>query len=257
MLIVINFYSCEENSDAVIDPSISSPLISGQFQSADTIYTNSGSPSIVFYTSVFAESNGGEPIVNVSMNINDPDGNDLAVINLIDNGVLPDTVSGDGIYSAVVLIDNISCLLVGTYPLEYLAVNQSGLNSNLITSSIYTANSANLPPVIQSTSLPDSVIRPFAGDSTLLTISVNVSDSDGLCDLKEVTFVTVRPNGVILPAIPMSNNGNGQFLFSNYVSFSSDPTSYGYFKYTFTARDRSNVLSSPVTDSIKFVQPVK
>jgi hypothetical protein len=139
--------------------------------------------------------------------------------------------------------------------MEFVAENNSGLFSNLITSDFRVVNTVDIPPVITNTNLPDSVVRPLPGDSTLLTISVNVSDPDGLCDIKNVTFVTVRPNGVTLPPIPMFNEGNGQFAFSNYVSFSSDPSSYGYFKYTFTASDNSDSLSSPVADSIKFVQP--
>ncbi|MBK9331021.1 MAG: hypothetical protein IPM96_01130 [Ignavibacteria bacterium] len=210
---------------------------------------------ITFYTSVTTNLNEGAQLEYVRCSITDPLGNSIASVQLFDNGTLPDTTSGDGKYSAIVSVSIINCLIVGVYNLEYIALNTSGLFSNQILSDIAVINSANVPPVITGTNLPDSVARPIPGDSTLLTISVNVNDSDGLCDLREVTFVTVRPNGVTLPPIPMSGNGNGEFVFSNYVSFSSDPTSYGYFKYTFTARDRSNVLSNPVIDSIKFVQP--
>lgn len=173
---------------------------------------------------------------------------------MVDNGVSPDTNSNDGRYIATVNITNIQCLLVGNYRLEYVAENNSGIFSNLITSSLNVMNSDNLPPVIISTNLPDSVVRP-AVDSTLLTISINVNDPNGICDLKDVTFSTVRPNGVMIPPQPMFYNGNGEFVFSSYVRNSFDPTSYGYFKYTFTARDNSNLLSAPVIDSIKFVQP--
>lgn len=249
------FISCEKDSDTVIDPSVSAPLISSQYQSADTVFTTSASPLISFYTSVYVDRNGGEQISSVTLLIKDPDNDEFASVNLVDNGLNPDSVAGDGTYSAIVNVSNISCLLVGKYKIEYLALNSSQLYSNLITSDVTVVNTSNMPPVITNTNLPDSIVRPLPGDSLLLTISVNVSDPDGLCDLREVTFVTVRPNGVVLPAIPMFYNGSGQFLFSNYVLPSSDPTSYGYFKYTFTAKDRSNLSGSPVTDSIKFVQP--
>lgn len=221
--------------------------------SADTVFTNSAFPNITFYTSVNVNLNEGAPLDYVRCSITDPSGNSIASVQLFDNGTFPDTTSGDGKYSAIVS-PTVSCLLVGNYTLEYLALNTSGLFSNQILSDIFVVNSDNQPPVISGTNLPDSVSRPLPGDSTLLKISVNVIDPDGICDLREVTFITVRPNGVTLPPIPMSDNGNGEFVFSNYVSFSSDPTSYGYFKYTFTARDRSNALSNPVIDSIKFVQ---
>jgi len=170
-----------------------------------------------------------------------------------DNGVPPDTNSNDGRYVVTVNDSNIQCLIVGNYRLEYVAENNSGLFSNLITSGLKVINTDNLAPVITGTNLPDSVVRPLV-DSTLLTISIDVTDPNGLCDLKDVTFKTVRPNGVIIDPQPMFYNGNGQFIFSNYVRNSSDSTSYGYFKYTFIARDNSNLESAPVLDSIKFVQ---
>lgn len=257
MIAAIIFYSCEKKNDTVIDPSISAPLISNQYQSKDTVFTTSATPLINFITSLVVNTNDGSEIRKVTCRINDPNGNLLAQINLLDNGTLPDTNANDRRFTASVNINNILCLLVGNYTMEYVAENNSGLFSNIITSSFKVVNSANQPPVITNTNLPDSVVRPVPGDSSLLTISINVSDPDGLCDLKEVTFVTTRPNGIILPPIPMFNNSNGLFTFSNYVAYSSDPTSYGYFKYEFTARDNSNILSAPVKDSIKFVPPSK
>lgn len=246
MLASVIFYSCEENNDAVIDPTYYSPLISNPTLSTDTIFTTSANPLINFTTTVSVNTNNGSPIENVICSLTDPEGNLLENFNMTDN-------SGNGIYTVTVNVSNISCLLVGNYKVEYIAENNSGLFSNLITSELRVVNTDNVPPVITGTSLPDTVTRPSPGDSTLLTISINANDPNGLCDLKDATFVTVRPNGVTLPPIPMFNNQNGEFIFSAYVGYSSDPTSYGYFKYTFTARDRSNLLSNPVTDSINFI----
>jgi hypothetical protein len=240
------FYSCEENNDAVIDSSISAPLISGPFLSNDTVFTTSASPDINFTTAINVNTNDGSSITSVTCTVFDPNGLNAGIFNLSNNG--------SGTYSANINISGISCLLVGNYKLEYIAQNASLLYSNLVTANLRVINTDNLPPVIVSTNLPDSVIRPST-DSTLLTISVNVSDPNGVCDIKDVTFVTTRPNGVVFPPIPMFNNGNGEFVFSNYVRESADPTAYGYFKYAFTARDNSNLLSATVTDSIKFVYP--
>lgn len=223
--------------------------------SKDTVYTNSENPLINLFAYINVNQNGGSSLNSVKCTVNDPKGVHLAQIIMSDNGNFPDSTAGDNKYAAVININDIQCLIVGNYSVEFVAENNSGLFSNLITSGFYTVNTQNSPPVINSTNLPDSVVRPLPGDSTLLTISVSVRDTNGLCDLKNVTFVTVRPNGVTFPPIPMFDNGNGQFIFSNYVAYSSDPTSYGYFKYTFTATDNSNSLSIPVRDSIKFIQP--
>ncbi|MEO8446130.1 MAG: hypothetical protein ABI528_01475 [bacterium] len=251
------FYSCEKESDAIIDPSISAPIITNQFQSKDTVFTTSANPLINLIASVTVNTNGGSAITNVVCSVISPDGNTIGQFNMLDNGTGGDTNASDSRYTAAINISNIQCLIVGNYGLEFLAENSSTLFSNLITSSLKVVNPANVPPVITATNLPDSVIRPaVTTDSTLLTISIDVNDADGLCDLKEVIFVTTRPNGVLLPPIPMTYSGNGRFVFSNYVLFSSNPTSFGYFKYEFTARDNSNLFSVPVTDSIKFVMPI-
>ncbi len=255
MIAALFLVSCEKESDEIIDPSFTSPVISDLLFSKDTVFTNSASPLINLIVRVNVSTNDGEQISNVKCTVFDPNNEQAGVFELNDNGASPDTTPGDQNYTGSINIDNIQCLLVGNYSVEVVAENTSGLFSNLITSVFRVVNTANQPPVINSTALPDSIVRPLPGDSSLLTITVNVSDPDGLCDLNDVSFVTVRPNGVTLPAIPMFNSGNGVFSFSNYVSYSSDPSSYGYFKYTFTARDRANLLSVPVRDSIKFIAP--
>ncbi len=203
---------------------------------------------INFTTSIDVNTNDGSSIKTVTCTVINSERDPIGQFNMTGNS------TGDS-YTTTVNITNIECLLVGNYTVEYIAENNSGLFSNLITSPLKVINIADFPPVIVSTNLPDSVVRPVPGDSTLLSITINVTDPDGLCDLKDASFVTVRPNGVTLPAIPMFTNGNGEFIFAAYVGYSTDPTSYGYFKYTFTARDRSDLLSNPVIDSIKFLQP--
>lgn len=232
-----------------------SPLISDPVTTPDTIFTTSSSPAVNFQTSISVTTNNGSEISSVSVTIFDPLGNEMGTFPMNSSNSLSDISNGSGNYSANINLTGISCLIVGNYSLEYVAVNEAHLNSNTILSELKVVNTANQPPVIASTNLPDSVVRPSPGDSVLLTISMNATDPDGLCDLKSASFVTVRPNGVTLPPIPMLYDNNGRFSFSAYVYYSSDPTSYGYFKYTFTAKDRSDVLSSPVTDSIKFLQP--
>ncbi|MDQ3020703.1 MAG: hypothetical protein M3R36_09045 [Bacteroidota bacterium] len=254
MIASVIFYSCEENNDAIIDPTFSSPLISQPYKSKDTIFTTSSSPLINLITSISVNLNEGSPIESVISTVVDPDGDILGTFNMLDDGTSGDTIAGDSKYTTTINITNIECLLVGGYTIQFIAENNSGLFSNLIVSGLDVVNSANQPPVITNSNLPDSVVRPLQGDSTLLSISINVTDSDGLCDLRDASFVTKRPNGVELPPIPMFNNGNGQFIFAAYVGYSADPTSFGYFKYTFTARDRSGIFSNPVKDSIKFVQ---
>jgi hypothetical protein len=252
----ISLYSCEKINNNVIDPTYYAPLISAPQLSTDTVRTTSSNPLINFSTSITVNLNQGTPISNVKASLIFPDGAVVNEIFLNDNGAAPDITAGDGIYSGTFNFSNIQCLIVGEYRIEYVAENSQELQSNVISYPFPVINTANQPPVIVSTDLPESVVRPPQGGNPFpLTIRITANDPDGICDLKEASFVTERPNGVILPRIPMIYEGNGLFSFSALVEYSGDPTSYGYFKYTFRATDNSNVNSIEVKDSINFVYP--
>lgn len=173
---------------------------------------------------------------------------------MLDNGVLPDSTAGDRRYSCNINVSNISCLLVGAYTLQYIAENNEGLFSNQLTSLLPVINTANQPPVVSNPNLPDSVIRPVTGQFDL-TISVDVNDADGNCDITSVYFDAYRPTGTYIGRIPMTSAGSNVYTFTNPVLPSSADSSYGYFKYFFQAADRSNALSAFLKDSIKFVRP--
>lgn len=102
--------------------------------------------------------------------------------------------------------------------------------------------------------MPDSVARPLSG-SVDLTIYAQVIDNDGSCDIKEVYFNAYRPSGSYIGVIPMTLVPSGSWSFTNPVLPSSADSSYGYFKYQFFAKDRSDAVSAAVWDSIKFVRP--
>lgn len=178
----------------------------------------------------------------------------MGTFDMIDNGILPDTTAGDGRYSCTVSISNIQCLLVGNYSIQYIAQNNSGLNSNQVNSTFRVVNTNNLPPVLSDPILPDSVVRPISVPYDL-TLSLTVTDPDGSCDINLVYFDAYRPSGAYIGRIPMTANTNNSYTFTNTVNPSSSDSSYGYFKYFFQAIDNSGALSAFLKDSIKFVRP--
>jgi hypothetical protein len=247
--------SCEKMNDTVIDPTYFSPVVSNPQRSTDSVRTTSSNPVINFSTSISVNVNQGSPIAGVNAYLFLPDGIMIDSVSLNDNGVSPDVTANDGIYSGSFNITNIQCLIVGSYKIDYLAVNTEGLFSNLISSTLPVVNTENLPPVIVSTNLPDSVIRPATGVNPFpLTISINATDPDGLCDLYLATIRAFRPNGNFIGNINMNNQGNGLFSFTSLVEQATD-TTVGYYKYYFRVYDNSNISSSEVLDSIKFVHP--
>jgi len=248
------FLSCEKESENVIDPSYISPLISDLFKSKDSVLTTSFSPLIDLNVSVKVSANGGSDIQWVECKVFYPENNGWIPFLMKDDGILPDSVAGDGRYSCNVKFTSIPCLQVGQYNISVYAYNTDLLISNQINSAFFVINTQNLPPVITNTDLPDSVVRPVTGQFDL-TIKATVIDTNGACDINEVYFDAYRPNGLYIGRVPMSDIGNNIYSFTNPVLPSGADSSYGYFKYLFQATDNSNAQSVVVADSIKFVRP--
>ena len=100
MITALFISSCEENNDAVIDTSISAPVMLDPYISSDTVFTTSANPVINFNTSVSVNINGGSSIKSVKCTVKDPDRNIIGQYNLLDNGISPDSIANDGVYSA-------------------------------------------------------------------------------------------------------------------------------------------------------------
>lgn len=251
LLVSFAFLSCEKKSDNVIDPSYDSPVIVSVTKSTDTVSTSSSAPNISFDLTVVANENNGSPIASVNCVLVDPLGASLGsfALNYVQD------VTGGKQYAKNVSATGISCLLVGNYTVQVVAKNDAGLFSSQVNLPLYVRNSANVPPFIGAMAIPDSVVRPVSG-SIDLTLFVQASDNDGSCDIKEVYFYAYRPSGFIIPGvIPMTLTPSGSWSFTNPVFPSTADSSYGYFKYQFFAKDRSDAVSTGVWDSIKFVRP--
>jgi hypothetical protein len=252
--LLIVFYSCEKKDDSVIDSNFQKPILSDIYLSRDTIYTNSSSPSINLNVSVKVSENGGAAIKTVNCIIYDAKGALMGTFRMQDNGSPPDSLSGDSRYSANVNLTNISCLIVGLYQIQFLAENTAGISSDLLSRTFTVIDTANQPPVISNPDLPDSVVRPVSGYIDL-TISVDVVDPNGECDVSLVYFDAYRPTGNYLGRNYMVKSGAVKYSFTASVFPATADSLYGYYKYYFQAVDNSGALSPIIIDSIKFVRP--
>lgn len=252
LLVALIAFSCEKKSDSVIDPSYDSPVILSVTKSVDTVSTTSASPVISFDLSAVVSENGGSAISSVNCTLIDPLSNNLGTFSL---DYVQDLGNGKK-YGKTITAGSVSCLLVGNYTVQVVAKNEAGLFSAQVNSPLYVKNTANVAPMILAKALPDSVVRPVSG-SFDLTLFVLVGDSDGDCDIKEVYFDAYRPSGFIIPggSIPMTWSNGNNWKFTNPVLPSTADSSYGYFRYHFFVKDRSNAVSVGVWDSIKFVRP--
>lgn len=251
----IIFYSCEKKSDTIIDPFLSAPVISNAHINVDTVRTTGTSPSISFIASVNAGIQGTDAISSITCKLVDPSGSILGTFVLNDSGISPDTTSGNGVYTGTVNAGSISCLLVGSYTLQYIAESNAGLFSNQINLPVFVKNINNQAIIISNPQIPDSVVRPTSG-SFDITLKVTVVDPDGSCDINSVYFDGYRPSGSFIFRFPMSAGTDANtFIYTAPVTPAAADSSYGYFKYNFQAIDNSGLLSNLLKDSIKFVRP--
>lgn len=105
--------------------------------------------------------------------------------SLMDNGVSPDSVAHDGIFSGSFAFQATRAQ-AGSYRVGISAVNDNGQRSGTLTTTMLVTRN-NSAPYLDSLSLqaPDTLTRPSVG-STLFMITIAASDSDGLADIRQV-----------------------------------------------------------------------
>ena len=153
------------------------------------------------------------------------------------------SAGSENLYTATINIDNISCLIVGNYKVDYYAENASGLFSNQVSDAFYVKNTANAAPVVSGLIAPSSIQVPASGINSAV-LSVLANDSNGSCDIKSVFFNSFRPDGTITGGSPFSmfDDGNiplhgdtiaGDGRYSLIIGIPSTQTTFGYFKFIY------------------------
>lgn len=260
---MISFYSCEKKSDTIIDPTLIAPTISNPSKSKDTVYTPSDAPVVNFITSVRVQQGGDDVIETVVCSLLDPNGNRIQNFNMSDNGSSPDTTGGNGVYTVMVNYTTTSCLTVGNYQVQYLATSTSGLTSNLIVSTVPVYYSNNVAPVVSFINAPDTVIKPTTG-FIAFSLRVTGSDANGSCDLKNVFFRTIRPDGTTNGLqFNMFDDGDlvahgdsvaGDSRYGLIIQIDSSPTTQtGVYQFNYQAIDNRG-LSSAILNKPLYVK---
>jgi hypothetical protein len=255
VFIGIIFYSCEKQSDVVIDPVLHFPSITANYFTPQVF--NSDTLSITLGASVQSD----DPIQKVEVKLFGLFNNIIASVELKDNGVFPDTAAGDGKYTAI-LNYIFSCREVGLHKLEFIAVTQNGLSSNPIQNQIQIIQNPNAPPVVSDLIvMPDSVA---SNQGTFFIFQITAIDPNGSCDIARVFYTGFAPNGSPLTPrdlyddgscclLPPFNTASGDSVandskFTRVFFGSTNQT--GYFRYFLKAVDRSGDTSNILSDSI-------
>lgn len=133
----------------------------------------------------------------------------------------------------------------------------------------------NLRPIILSVTASDtlSLPPPPQGDLVYYTLDelhVTVTDPDGLDDIREVSFTTLKPDSTLGnqgQAIPLRDNGQAEWgddiaddgIYSVIVQLQAqdnqgDPTLTGEYVYRFVARDYSGQTSDTSYHSVEVIE---
>jgi hypothetical protein len=182
-------------------------------------------------------------------------------IFLLDNGNVNngDLSPGDGKYSnRVPFSEN---YLNGNYTIEYY-VSTDNNSTNQIGQEVFLYNNGktNIPPVLSSLTAPDTItlITP----SVMEFFSIQVEDSNGLGDVRDVYLQSYRPDGttsgatislyddgglIISPSSGDQVAGDGIYSLTVQLPFT---TTNGLWRFVFRAIDRGNKLSNEISHNI-------
>ena len=256
LVLGIIFASCEKDDQSVIDPVLSFPSILSYYITPTTL--NSDTVNCIAGVTVQSD----EPLSSVTAKLYGFGDSVLVVADLKDNGVYPDTTAGDNKYTGVVYY-NFFCRQVGIHKVEFIATNNSGLNSPVITDQIQITRIPNLPPVVSGIVItPDSTQQ---GQDAFFIFMIKATDPDGQCDIARVFYNGFRPNGVPLTnSLELYDDGSCCFIGNTGVTSGDTtandtkftrktfgaPSETGYYKYFIKAVDRTGDTSNVLSDSI-------
>ncbi|MBI5471740.1 MAG: hypothetical protein HY961_05295 [Ignavibacteriae bacterium] len=185
---------CEKNSLGTIDVRTDIPMLTNASATPDSIYLDSMTPdsgkyTIVSVVKVKMAFQNSSPTVSATV-LQAGATNSVATISLRDDGVTPDAVAHDSVYSANVQF-KVTRAQAGRYRVRIVATLSDGSASNTLEKALKLGR-RNARPQITNVSVPDSVSLP-ATDTLRIQFTASVADSDGLADIREVFFKRVSP----------------------------------------------------------------
>lgn len=250
ILLITVYCGCEKKFDTPLEPATAVYQV---FQVATfDSFTHTLSDSLINPSIEFTSTSD---IKRVWIEILSPENEKISsgTISLYDNGsaATGDAVKGDNIFSTLVTMK--SEFINGTYLITYFIEDKTGAVKKVASQTfVFDNGKANVAPVILSVSMPDTVEVPSA---IAFIIETSVSDSNGIKDIKEVYFATVRPDqtssGLRTSLYDDGNyteNGDassGDGIYSRVVRIDS-ANQKGTYRFDFEAGDRGGLVSPVV-----------
>ena len=244
-IIILSLSGCEDKYDLVVDSTFNAPFLTNAIISPHIVNTdslpagqthNSDDLLSIRVTVKVLYANGLNETGSVRYTLTgDQFSSNLSEGLLKDDGVLPDSIKADGVFTGYVDF-LIYRFMICTLNLKLWHESIDGSLSNVITLPLQISR-YNHKPVISDLVLPDTV---SSSQTSPIVITVKVVDLDGQDDIRGVYMVSKSNNFFKL------NASQGDSIFTETISSLSP----GTYPFRFFALDQAYDSSSVLIDSI-------
>lgn len=250
---------CTKQSGGVLDPSGIPPFVGATAAFPDSIKMKSlpqanGTLTVTIRAQArIIRQVGSADIASVNASIIASGAIDpMLTVALHDDGSSPDSVAGDGIYSALIQFA-IPRSASGIYTLKVVASDIQGFVSNAVASPLFMVRD-NQPPVLSNLAAPDAVVVPLGGSANI-PMYIRATDPDGQADIIQVYFRSLDSSDPT-QKFTMNNDGSapgsvpGDSTYSIIVKASDSPTVRKTYRFAFQAIDTFGDTSATILHSI-------
>lgn len=254
ILIPIFLGGCEKTNNDIVDSNISY-----QVESINTV-NNFLYTTVDSLISVNLKVNSSSDIKNIYFDIYSSDNTQLnnSPVYMYDNGETDngDTTAGDNIYSAKFPLSK--SYPVGTYTIKFFVTDLVDNTRQVAVKNFeYDNNQISYPPQLSGLYAPDTIFVQVP--KSVVFMSINASDPNGLNDIKQVYFISYRPDGTtsgeknqMFDDGDTQNDGDvkaGDGIYSILIEVTPD-NNKGTYRFDFRAVDRTSKLSNLISHNI-------
>ena len=250
---------CTKQSGGVLDPSGIPPFVGGAAAYPDTVKMKSLPQSNGILTvTIRAQARlirqaGSADVAGVNVGViasgtTDP----FLTVALHDDGSSPDSVAGDGVYTALIQF-TIPRSASGVYLLKFVATDVQGFVSNSVETPLFMVRD-NHAPVLSNLVAPDSAMVPVGGTAVIL-LYIRATDYDGQADITQVFFRSLDSSDPT-QKFTMNNDGSvpgtvpGDSTYAITVKAPDGPTVRKTYRFAFQAVDTFGDTSATILHSI-------
>jgi hypothetical protein len=169
-----------------------------------------------------------------------------------DDGVSPDTVAGDGVYSSLIQF-TVPKSASGVYLLKFVATDNQGFVSNTVEAPLFMVRDSHAP-LLSHLVAPDSVLVPVGG-TALIPLYIRATDPDGQADINSVYFQSLDSSDPTRK-FAMSNNGSapgsvaGDSTYAIVIQAPDGPNVRKTYRFAFQAINNLGDTSATILHSI-------